>query len=838
MVTQFVVTRMSVALLYFFLAISVWAQFEHQHSDRFHEILTRFRSITGLNCASRPRHELFMPREVISHLPNIKDLYINPLFPNRTNLVHVHNMALNRAFFYSFLFRYADDPDEPGLMYFYVSHLADVAANRAINASAVYFDVNCSYPNWYRDYFNKTFPLFAPRAVRGDNFNDPINPHRYSTLLMTNVEDLGVVTNSPANYTHTLYRTNDWYTSWLPDAAAADYAKVTYTVNIKFANGTEQNIEFFGPPEPQADPGPVKWTAPYFDCGRTNKWLIAAVSPVLDLHPRHTSWRHLQRHKYVGAVVIETDLLKIDMNPCPVSEGNPLPNWYAGTDRCRKRTTECEPLQGYGLKRGGYACRCRPGYRLPFWQIGPFQGEIIERAIEVDYLAKFECEKIGNIRVVTEHATSSDIYLHRRPSGYLGPLGGERPYSYLFGLDPLSSPEGYRWPLYPFTSNRSQFYDAFGQPLGPDGRRIVYGPDGLPVVTLAGTTAVPFDYLPTWQAFNTHVYHGIMNFAGFPMSPINLSIVDPIIHRNVRSATPSFCPQSPNPAQCGVPLLLPLRLPNMLVRHSHIISNRVLLNTLRAMRLINPENCRHFRPEHLKLQGNVAYGKENQLENQARTALRLAHFISVYNQIVDPRELFFERTADLPLNEHQLFSEVLANVMGDMRILSSGIYYENSKFPGRVHFGPTAERTSRNARAFFAADQAALHANKDRFYLNQEWFKAVKERWKASPASQLTKFATRMRIRGDRTGKYSIKYDRYPEQYLAPILGDGHWSAPYYSCHGHIKEWVITYVVPFFGLDGIRDAVEFQFRCRCGYDAVIGNRLKPMRRSVEYPKRF
>ncbi|XP_008476852.1 uncharacterized protein LOC103513784 [Diaphorina citri] len=41
-------------------------------------------------------------------------------------------------------------------------------------------------------------------------------------------------------------------------------------------------------------PGPVKWTRPYFDCGRSNKWLVAAVVPIADIYPRHTTFRHIE----------------------------------------------------------------------------------------------------------------------------------------------------------------------------------------------------------------------------------------------------------------------------------------------------------------------------------------------------------------------------------------------------------------------------------------------------------------------------------------------------------------------------------------------------------------
>lgn len=51
-------------------------------------------------------------------------------------------------------------------------------------------------------------------------------------------------------------------------------------------------------------PGPVKWTRPYFDCGRSNRWLVAAVSPVADIYPRHTGFRHIEYPTYVNNIMI------------------------------------------------------------------------------------------------------------------------------------------------------------------------------------------------------------------------------------------------------------------------------------------------------------------------------------------------------------------------------------------------------------------------------------------------------------------------------------------------------------------------------------------------------
>ena len=46
---------------------------------------------------------------------------------------------------------------------------------------------------------------------------------------------------------------------------------------------------------------------------------------------------------------------------------------------------QCEPLYGWGFRRGGYKCMCKPGYRYPQFQNGPFLGSEIESATEEEY---------------------------------------------------------------------------------------------------------------------------------------------------------------------------------------------------------------------------------------------------------------------------------------------------------------------------------------------------------------------------------------------------------------------------------------------------------------------
>lgn len=56
---------------------------------------------------------------------------------------------------------------------------------------------------------------------------------------------------------------------------------------------------------------------------------------------------------------------------------------------------QCEPLHGWGLRRGGYQCRCAPRHRLPPLARRPYLGEVVERATSDQYYNNFDCKKIG-----------------------------------------------------------------------------------------------------------------------------------------------------------------------------------------------------------------------------------------------------------------------------------------------------------------------------------------------------------------------------------------------------------------------------------------------------------
>lgn len=291
--------------------------FQWMEPDNFDDITDRMDAVNWENCASKSEDELYLPEDALgSQMPQFNKLLITIIYPNRTNLVHVHNMALNRAFFYSYAYQKLNESDQfeyqPGLMYYYFSAAADLSANEySINGSAIMFDNNCSYATFFKDLlFNNTLPLFGPRAWRFDDYNDPTNWQREPTNTTFDIVDYG--TGPQSNYSLDSYKINQWYRKFLPDtpddAAQDSSRKHSYDVGIKYSNETgvfetEEFLgkTFYGPPSPginEKENLPVLWTQPYYDCGRSNKWIVSAVAPVVDHLPRYLDWFHIRRHRY------------------------------------------------------------------------------------------------------------------------------------------------------------------------------------------------------------------------------------------------------------------------------------------------------------------------------------------------------------------------------------------------------------------------------------------------------------------------------------------------------------------------------------------------------------
>ncbi|XP_071113928.1 uncharacterized protein [Haliotis cracherodii] len=351
--------------------------------DHLDNIKKRMDAVNETNCHHLYSNDLQLPHSVVTHIPVYED-GAREMFANRSLAMEAYKMTLNRGFFFSIIYqklnKSRDFEKQPDLVYTYLSAMSDVTSGPdAIVGSGIYYDKNTSYPNFYRTLpFNSTIPLFGA----------------YTNRMQGGIR---VEDDSIRNYTRLAIgsTTNTWYSLWLPDWKQGVMPKDVYSINIG-DDGNSSTFIFNGPSSilDSFDEMPVWLTNPYFDCGRTNKWVVSVTSPITDYLPRYTPWHHLRRSLYVAESTVEIDFTKFDINPCPYSYGNPRPNYFAGIALC-KGTTECQPLSGFGLNHGGYECVCRPGYRYKNdTQTEPFKGVDMEQASLREYMHGFECEKI------------------------------------------------------------------------------------------------------------------------------------------------------------------------------------------------------------------------------------------------------------------------------------------------------------------------------------------------------------------------------------------------------------------------------------------------------------
>ncbi|KAK7107826.1 uncharacterized protein [Littorina saxatilis] len=748
-----------------FLVAQCVTPFEWMRPDRFDQINDKFYTVTGENCRSKREEDLKFRDDTVAQKPRYNMLLSTIIYSNRSSLLHAHNMALNRAFFYSFIYQQMnqtwDFETQPGLMYIYMGHAADVSANPGfINGSSLFFDNNCSYPNWYRKMnFNITLPLFGPRAWREDDYNEPTNWLREPSNNTISIHDYG--SGRIRNYTHPQYKGNPWYSPWLPDLFEKDDSvrKFTYSVGIKYSNATGvftkdmyTDYSFFGPPQPGQSSGqeslPVHISSPYFDCDRSNRWIVTASSPIVEFMPRYSNWTHLRRARFVGVTTMDVEFERLDMNQCPLAEGNPAPNFFAGTARCRP-TTMCDPLMGFGFRRGGYQCVCQPGYYYPWWHDGPFQGLEVEQATWEEYQYGFDCLSVG------ERMLTPDI-----------------------------APE--------FVTRK---------------RRSIYTAKNRFMDTLPKTQSViltPRQKRSVMEALKEHREE-------------MKKLEDAQAEENPKILKKRFVPNKSNKGSASA--------------HSRMKRAAVDEEAANRMQRImdrkyqtSIKNCGDKKAYELFLPGDVNFGVERQFEAQGRTALRLAHFMSNFLQNVDEYEEFGDLKGDRRLNETQIFAEVIANIMGDFRILGSGVFFDRYKFRmsppvnntdprfvngiTREFFGPYAFRTS-TPQAGLDSFNALDFSGFKNFYTDLPWFQNLKSRW-ATNFYDLKKFTAKPMIRSDYNGTSSIRFEYYPLTYRAATYEDGEWLRPEFKCDGRVNDWVVTYLAPFFGKNDLKTRLEFK----------------------------
>ncbi|XP_005102873.2 uncharacterized protein LOC101862881 [Aplysia californica] len=231
------------------------------------------------------------------------------------------------------------------------------------------------------------------------------------------------------------------------------------------------------------------------------------------------------------------------------------------------------------------------------------------------------------------------------------------------------------------------------------------------------------------------------------------------------------------------------------------------MRLLRQKGSVTSSNC-HEKPNHqLLLPGDVGYGVHKQFRPEGQTAVRLSNFLSLYLQNVMKTENFGNLRGGQQLHEDQLFGEVLANVMGNFKIYSAGLYFDRYKFQNddgtfRQFFGPWAFR---KRGSYFIIDTAGYSS----YYTDEDWFMRAKSRF-ATNFQGLKTFKIRPYIRSNPAGTSSIRHEYFPVTYRAAPYETGFWTRPHFRCDGHVDAWVMTYVTPFFGLDSLRKRLEFR----------------------------
>ncbi|CAG5116099.1 unnamed protein product, partial [Candidula unifasciata] len=759
-----------------FLFVSFWAvylvsptPYTWMKRDNWDIINERFSNVSAQNCRSKHKDDLMLPADSVAAVPQYNKLLSARTFSNRTNLLHVHNMALNRAFFFSLIYQQLnnswDFQTQPGLMYIYMSTAADISASAGfINGSGLFFDNNCSYPNWYTTFdFNRTLPLFGPKAWREDDYNEPTNFLREPTNGTIDIWDLA--SGNARNYTDKRYKGNPWVEYWLPDIKADTDStrKFTYSIGIKYSNTTGkftrdtfEEFKFFGPQQPGSeDPVsmlPVRITQPYFDCGQSNRWIVTASSPIVEFMPRYSNFTHLRRARFTAVATMDIEFERLDMNQCPIMQGNPNPNAFAGTARCRP-TTSCEPLMGYGFRRGGYQCVCNPGYYYPWWHDGPFLGIEIEEATKDEWEVGYNCLTVQDRQVIPNVNPS---FVRKRRS-----IATPRQIFLQEVLEPNQSPR-----------------------LTKHLKRVL---------------------IPRIKAIREQVERET---------------------REAREANPKVTIKKRHVAKHKIKEGAAHKRSKREATDEQAVNR--MLKILQRYRDTTSQNCNTKKAYELLLPGDAAYGVEKQFEAQGRTALRLAHFLSNFLQNVDEYEEFGNLRGDRRLNETQIYAEVIANVMADWKIVGAGVFFDRYKFRmsppinntdprflngiTREFFGPYAWKVqATSVGGVGGADffRAIDFAGKNSYYTDEPWFFNMKARW-ATNFVGLKKFTAKPMIRSDYNGTSLVRFEYYPYTYRAAQYEDGEWLRPQFKCDGMSNTWSVTYLAPFFGKDDVKQGIEFK----------------------------
>lgn len=754
----------------------------HSPSTPMSAIRTLQRSITKFSCPAKPKARLRLPKDAVAQIPEFNKLALFVTFPNRSQLLHVHNMALNRAFFFSFVWQNFNESKTdavhlPGLLYLYLSAAADVSANpQTINGSTLLYDAHKFYPNWFTAMeFNTTLNLFAVRAVRFDNTFATINFLREPNLNAISVFDLGAVKD--INYTNPGYFNAPWYGNgpsdprYIPeptDRSSIGGKQHQYKFVIWWEPTVKITSSFFGPPYPgqlEGDSLPVRFSQPWFDCGESmfnfNEWIVSSVSPVVDVMPRYGQEKNMMKATSVAVAAMDTYFLKIPINMCPISLGNPGPNLVAGSDRCRPSTV-CESRAKIGsvnFLQSLYHCRCAAGYRYPILRSRPWTGSEYRRATKEEYAKGFQCEKIENQML---WPTEPKITYH-------GSVGGSVRFQR--------------------RKRAAEDEDEDDSPQRMDA--MVKGLERMEEASKVGS-GDRMEYV-----------HAVLrdHFNGSLPAVLSGPPAEPDLQQEVRRLVSTFSRPPAASEAVRRPLIRHRRSPTSAWPEALFDPRRQRrMDSLFArVRRVNARNCGDFPSAALQLPGAVGFGAEKQFRNQAAGALRLAHFLSAFAQLNQPDVEVAGVRLGQQLHEMHVVGEAMAAVAGDTRLLALGVFFDRSAFVDssgirRPAFGPLVYRQGDLAAASFEAKDMANFGG----YFHQPWFHTHKERWGTNSLG-LAKVLLLASMRADPKQRTSIPHPLSPAFVHLPVMEDGFWTEPYFDCSGPVKDWLLTYTVPFFG---------------------------------------
>ncbi|KAL3313968.1 hypothetical protein Ciccas_007426, partial [Cichlidogyrus casuarinus] len=652
------------------------------------------------NCEALSENDLRLDATTINQLPTYNKIPVVQWFANRTKLLHIHNVALNRGFFYSYILQRLNTTLDsplylPMLMYYYFSAAADVSSGPGwLNISAVLYDTNTSYAGWFTNKdINTTLPLFGPYAQRIDDWNDELNFLREPSNNTIVINDLGAGPNS--NYTAPWYKNNPYIRdkemgiNFIPDYRGSSRDKSAYTTEIQLATIRGDPVElretrtFFGPNAPgeKETSLPVLFTKPYFDCGRnkTNRWIVSAVSSVTDYMPRYSFIDRLRGPRRVAITLMSMDFLLIDFNPCPPGPGND-DYFLAGTARC-KPSTMCIPISGFGFQRGGYECVCKGGYRLPVQQVGPFRGIDIEQATITEYENNFDCIPVGWRQVWPQNDGDGTIRTRRSASLLDVPKAALSSMLSVPGNLIKSSLSKLNLVGQKTETELHYLDDSHGRstPENPKTRMERQNK------TMAKMIQQSQQFLTSLTASRSQQGVPTMLRSKFdlPDLMVETSDVCPLSNHSLQEdQTPKVrVKRSVNKydevnAKEGIKWYEKpfYHLPTGSVFDMMKFDN--VHNLLEFVKTTNEKNCMHRTPDSLKLAGEISYGVDKQFETEGRVALRLAHFLSAYYQNNIKGQLFGSLRSGFSLNRYQMFGEVMANVLGSFEIVSSGIFFD------------------------------------------------------------------------------------------------------------------------------------------------------------------